>query len=298
MKIKTKHIAGIVFFIVVLFALDYTIGWFLQKRYFNNHNGIQTVVEDTKADVLVFGSSEATHHYVPDVFEKSMNVSFYNTGLDGSCILYQTAVLKSVLKRYKPKMIILDSPGRFEFNEKDYAITSEFLFPFYKKHPELRETIALREPYMWLKNISAIYPYNSKVFDILMYKYKMKSQKKNKGYVPLHNVYAGDMVSEGDAGNSDQDSVKIKYLANFFSLAHSAGVKLVVCYSPAYRVLTSTQINETAIVQKLCNEYKNQFFDYRTDTAFIHHKELFQDGSHMNENGAILFSGKIVSEIK
>ena len=43
-------------------------------------------MELTKADLLVFGSSRANHHYVPEVFEDSLKLTFYNTGKDGSGI--------------------------------------------------------------------------------------------------------------------------------------------------------------------------------------------------------------------
>jgi hypothetical protein len=40
-------------------------------------------VEGTKADLLIFGSSRANRHYLPDNFEKRMNLSCFNIGQEG-----------------------------------------------------------------------------------------------------------------------------------------------------------------------------------------------------------------------
>ncbi|MDE3212752.1 MAG: hypothetical protein KGM98_05915, partial [Bacteroidota bacterium] len=152
-------------------------------------------MDSTKADLLIFGSSTANHNYYPDSIEKNLRLSCYNTGRDGMSIFYFYAVLKSDLKRYTPKVVILDFfPVEFRKEQMDYdRITA--LLPYYSSHPELRSIILMKSPYERLKLISRIYPFNSLAFTILGGNLQMnKNREINKGsqgYVPLPEVWNG-----------------------------------------------------------------------------------------------------------
>ena len=111
-KMIKKVILNIALVLSVVFILDFTIGKTLRYYYFKESSGTHFrttyAIEKTNADILIFGSSRANHHYVPAIFEDSLKMKFYNTGRDGNGIFFQLAVLKSILKRYTPKIIIFD----------------------------------------------------------------------------------------------------------------------------------------------------------------------------------------------
>ena len=114
-----KIFLNITIVFTIVFVLDLSIGRTLRYFYFKESSGLHYrttfSMDSTKANILIFGSSRATHHYVPEVFESSLKDSYYNTGRDGNGIFYQLAVLRSILKRYNPKVIILDYyPGSLE----------------------------------------------------------------------------------------------------------------------------------------------------------------------------------------
>ena len=58
---------------VIIFIFDYSVGNILRYFYFKQESGMpyRTTysIEKTTADILIFGSSRANHHYHPDVFE-------------------------------------------------------------------------------------------------------------------------------------------------------------------------------------------------------------------------------------
>src|SRR5689334_2310832 len=97
---------------VILFVLDYVCGAVLHYFYFRQSSGwnYRTTysMEKTTDSLLIFGSSRAVQQYHPEVLEKRLNLSYYNCGRDGNFMLYNYAVLRSVLKRHSPKMIIFD----------------------------------------------------------------------------------------------------------------------------------------------------------------------------------------------
>ena len=119
----------------IVFVLDYSFGNLLRYFYFKQESGLQYrttySIEKTTADILIFGSSRANHHYYPNVFENRMKQSCYNVGRDGNSVLYHSAVLKGVLKRYSPKIVILDIVyGEFRQNQDSYDRLSSLL-PYY-----------------------------------------------------------------------------------------------------------------------------------------------------------------------
>ena len=86
-----KYLIKIFFYFIAIAVLDFVFGQACQ--YMNDHSkggGIKSryyVCKESTEDVLIFGSSRAKHHYVPDVIEDSLKVSCYNTGEDGNGII-------------------------------------------------------------------------------------------------------------------------------------------------------------------------------------------------------------------
>jgi hypothetical protein len=301
MMIIKKIIFNIAIVTVVVFILDFAIGKTLRFFYFKETSGLHFrttySMEATKADMLVFGSSRANHHYVPEIFEDSLKISFYNTGGDGNGIFFQTALLKSVLKRYAPKVIIFDYFGGFEKEENDYYRLS-FLLPYFRTHKEIRSIVEIKSPYERIKLISEIYPFNSQIFTILIGNLKINTQRKsdNKGYVALYKEWQAKIVSVETSTTFTVDSNKLSAFREFLSLAKRSGAKVIVIYSPIF--LRSNKIQEIDICQDVCSDENIPFWDYSKDTLFLNNNHLFQDILHLNNNGAIIFSKLIVDEIK
>ena len=151
--------------IIAIFLCDLGIGNILKFFYFRQASGAAYrttyAIDSTTAEILIFGSSRANHHYVPGAFEDSLHCTFYNTGRDGNFILYNFAIFKAITKRYTPKSIIFDiNPDEIEYRISSYERLSSIL-PYYHGHPEIRSTVNLRSPFEKIKLISATYPYNS-----------------------------------------------------------------------------------------------------------------------------------------
>lgn len=223
-----RIIANISFLLLVLIILDYTIGRTLRFFYFKETSGLHYrttfSMDSTRADILIFGASRANHHYVPEVFEDSLKMSFYNTGRDGNGIFYQVAVLKSVLLRYTPRIIIFDYAGSFMKEEKDYNRLSSIL-PYYKSHGEIREIVELKSPFEKIKLLSEVYPFNSQLLTIAIGNLEINKKRKpdNKGYVPLHKEWKGQIDTLYTDKHYTADSTKVSYFRNFRHFAILSG---------------------------------------------------------------------------
>ena len=286
---------------IVVFVLDFAIGRTLRHFYFKETSGLHYrttySMEETKADILIFGASRANHHYVPEVFQDSLKQTFYNTGRDANGIFYQTALLKSVLKRYTPKIIILDYAGEFGKDRKVYENISS-LSPYYRRHEEIRNEVELRGPFEKFKLVSEIYPFNSQLLTIAIG--NMEANKKrnpdNKGYVPLFTTWPPEMQVFNATKMYPVDSNKVNSLKEFIIKAKESGAKIYVVYSPLYQKLA--RYPEVEICSSICSVAKVPFLDFSRDTFFLKRRELFYDVVHLNDEGAKIFSGKIADIIK
>ncbi|MFZ4796177.1 MAG: hypothetical protein ACOYMA_01700 [Bacteroidia bacterium] len=285
-------------FIIGLFILDLGIGSLLEYFFNKQSSGLlfetNNVIKYTKAEVLVFGSSRANHHYVPAVFESKTSMSFYNCGRDGSGLLYSAAIIKAVCNRYTPKKIIIDIlPYEFSFNEYDRLGA---LLPFHK-NKIIYPYILKKSQFENIKLFSSIYPYNSLLTNIIVgnLDFNKKRYVNSKGYYPLYRKlnYLKPLVNND---RQEIDSTKIFEFKEILLYLSNKGIKTYVIISPQFIV----QKNQSSciIAKKICAKYPNVFFvDMVNDSVYLANSLLFDDPVHLNNMGAIKFSNEITKII-
>ena len=304
MKKRTlTYFFSILSFLIVLFAMDYLIGNLCRKNYFERNHGVlyRTTysIDSTKEEILVFGSSRANHHYAPEAFEDSLKMSFFNTGREGCFIYYQLAVIKSVTKRYTPKIILLD------LNPLDFLDTTDTydklncLLPYYKTHEEIRSIINLRR-FEKLRLISNIYPFNHCLFNLgrnkpenVVYEHKIK------GFEAFNVVWNHPRRHQLETGEKFiYDTNKITAYKEFIDICNKNHIKLFVIISPFYFDLNANTKKMIALTRNITLEHKVDFLDFSQDSSIINHSSLFLDERHLNLTGANFFSGMLAGKIK
>lgn len=297
------HLALFVFMLIVL---DFAAGTVLKHFFFKLKSGEQYnttyAIEEAKVDLIVFGSSRAVHHYYPSIFEHGLKVSYFNAGRDGQkSTLFHYAVLKGILKRYTPKLVILDVMNG-ELGDSIYSYDKlSSLSPYYAKHPEMRPIIELRSDYEKLRMLSSIYPFNSLVMSIISG--NINRDKKNnadeKGYAPLSSTLR---ISKPVSTITYQqeyalDSIKVRVFRSFIEDCIKAHIKLYIVCSPYYQRFIGTDYSILTI-KKMAAAYNVEFFDFSQESTLLKSPELFGDIWHLNQNGAKIFSNMLVDQIK
>ena len=287
--------------LLIIIILDYLIGNILRHFYFKQESGVEYrttySLEKTTDSLLIFGSSRANHHYQPDIFEKRLNLSCYNVGEDGNTIFNDYADLRCILKRYSPKIIILDfKEQEFIKDQQSYDELSSLL-PYYKTHPEIRSIIELRSPYERLKLLSSIYPYNSLLLPIAAGNAKFNKKKRGdiKGYVPLTQTWNGPIEIDTIANKYKIDSRKIKYYESFIQNCIDLKIKLYICCSP-YFIKSSHDEYSIELGKQIAGKYKIKFFDYSGNSFFLN-SDFFANITHLNDEGAKIFSNSFIDSI-
>jgi len=280
---------------------DQITGRFLRKYYFSQVAGTAYrttyAIDSTYAELLVFGSSRANHHYVPDIFENKLKMSFYNAGQDGSSILYYYAVFKTILTRYNPKIVIMDiNPSELYYSKESYDRLSSLL-PYYKDHPEVRSIVKLRSPYENYKLLSAIYPFNSNLFSIGIGNMELNKSRRGdyKGYVPLLNQMKDTILYNLQVTHGAIDRNKVFALKSIAQICKKNNISLLLTYSPIFLKVLPDETNR--IIEQLAKENNITFLNYANYSFFMEHPAYFQDRSHLNKDGAMAFSQMVAKQM-
>lgn len=301
-SIYLKFLKMVSLVLIIVVALDFGIGSLLKLFYFRQTSGVdfrtRYAMENSREDLLIFGASTAVHDYIPPTFEKRLKLSAYNVGRDAMSIFYDYAVLKAVLKRYSPKMIILAfDKDEFSQAQESYDRLSTLL-PFYKTHPEIDSIIDLKGPYEKYKLISNIYPYNSLVVTISAGNSDLNKKRREdvKGFVAVNKTWPEPIKCDSSFINEPLDNNKVKAYESFIADCINAKIELYIITSPSF-VKATYPSNSLVLGKAIAERYKVRFFDYSQDSGLLNNRNLFADIPHLNASGATIYSDKIANRI-
>ena len=288
--------------VMVLVVCDRAVGAFMKHLYFRQQSGdgyLKTyAIDSTCADILVLGSSRAKHSYVPAVFKNSLDVSCFNAGKDGTQhFLFNYAQFKSITARYIPQVIIFDlRPEDLAYSAKEYDMLSPLL-PYYKTHPEIREVLDKRSPLEKLKHISAMYPYNSLIFQVIVGNLEFNKDRKphSSGFVPFHGSRVKGSIDTLDIIDADIDEYKIVLLKDMIETCKDSGARLILVYSPTWYIVRESKYDK--VLGKLCEEHGVEYLNISNYPLFIDNPEYFYDRTHLNEDGAGMFTSLIANKL-
>jgi hypothetical protein len=231
-------------------------------------------------------------------------MSCWNTGRGGQTIPYFNIIEQEILKRYTPKIFILnmDPTGLEEPIDFDRA---SILKPFAKDHKTIYEFFKRKNGLEKYKLMSNIYLYNSMMFYFIRpYILKNKDgQLQEKGWKPRRGEILQSVIPQyNEAINFDSINVdernlnkdKIDYLNQIIDDTKRKNVKLIISFSPDFLPINK----ETATkyyIKKLGRQKNFSVFDFTRDTTLVRKKEYFYDREHMNNIGADVYS-KLISE--
>ncbi|MDB5280406.1 MAG: Esterase, hydrolase-type domain [Ferruginibacter sp.] len=294
-------------FLILLIILDKGIGYFIEKIYFSQDHGYYYrttyVFEKATPDIIILGASKASHHYVSKMITDSLKHSCFNAGEDGYFILYQEASLRCMLKRkYIPKLLLLDlNDDEFEKNTYKTEDRLSILFPYYQRHPEIRDIVELKSPFEKYKLMSTLYSFNTVLLPALSgsidLNNRKESEKKYAGYVPLTEKWNGTIKTIESHGQL-LDSVRIKAFEEIIKLTRENNINLVVIVSPAYKVYKGGYNPTTETLQRISEKNQIPFWNYINDTTYLNNRNYFKDVRHMNDDGAQIFTANVITRIK
>lgn len=292
----------VVITLAVLFICDRGVGYLMKYLYFNQQSGdgylITYAIDSTQADVLILGSSRAKHSYDPVIFEDSTRFSCFNAGRDGTeHLLFNYGQFRAATARYYPEIVILDiRPEDLAYSAREYDMLSTLL-PYYRTHGEIRELLLERGPFENLKHSSAIYPFNSLVFQVVMGNLEMNKKRKvhYNGYVPFRDAKVRGQIDTLPIHDTKLDKYKVGLLENMIHICSEKKIKLIFVYSPTWHIVTNNPYN--SVLAELCDEYQIEYLNLSNHPDFLTNPGYFYDRTHLNDTGAKIFTSMLIRKI-
>ncbi len=283
-----KFVVVILTFFALLLLSDRGVAVLEDELYSRKDTKINYVNRTDVADVVIFGSSRASHHYIPQILADSLNMTCVNLGEDGQGILYNYPLAHRLLEKHTPKVVI------YEFGGQDWSEgigdNIEPLSIVYGRNDVYDNVVNEVKPNLAkVVGVFSSYRYNTRLHKVLLNDYETSAPLY--GYEPLYGNKK-DGVEIKQLTPNVIDDYKVSIIKAFIEECKNKGVLLIGVASPRYAV---GGIEEKELLESILNEYSVPYFDYMEATFDA---ELFVDASHLNDKGAKWFTPRIASDIK
>jgi len=285
--------------LLVLIVTDKALGALIEHYFFTEKQGDSAItthgVLHAREDILIFGSSRASHHYIPALISGKSGLSCYNLGRDGMKMLYYEELLVAVLSYHNPKIVILDlNLSDFEDTPQEEELLTTVFMPYIQKNKAVSDLIyRLSKTEFALANISTLYRLNSLPLSILQHNLEI-GQKQFNGYEPLFGTLPKtSKVIFVDKKNYKESKAQLKAFENIVQLTQSKHIKLCVLVSPGMKIHKN---NAVKTANRILNKYRLSVYNYSglfsPDPA-----PLFYDIGHLNEVGARAFTNIVIQRV-
>lgn len=286
-----KFLFGTFLFFALVFVADVVAGKILAYMVDNakgGDNGRNNFICNTvNADILVFGSSRAIHHYNPLIIEKSFGKSCYNCGQDGNGVILNYGRYQLICQRYTPQLVIYDVMSGYDLLAGDDNHKYLNWLKAYYDRKGISEVFESVDPTEKYKMQSGMYRYNSNFIQIVSDFIRPLQTEGINGFRPI-NIESDTMKfrkTEEKASNIVFDSLKIAYINKMID--ESPNTKFIFVVSPIWYGLDSDQLRP---IKEICIQRNLLFIDFSNNPKYVHNNYYFNDGSHMNARGADEFT--------
>lgn len=282
-------------FLFLIFVSDHLGGEFLycyqKKSLYGAAAKDNYIADKMNEDVVILGSSRAIHHYDPNIIKKITGLSCFNAGCAGTGIILMYGRFREFSVRYMPKYIIYDVNPHYDIQNNDNSRYLSFLRAHYDCEgiDSLLWSVSPIEKY---KMFSMLYPFNSRILEFLSDYFMKDDPLKNKGFSP----YYGKMnynPPKNKPTTFNVDDIKILYFQRLMKETKGKSV-LIMINSPRFGGQDSCLLEP---LTQLCKKYNVPFWDYSNNEQYIENKSLFNDGVHMNIDGADKFTIEVAERL-
>lgn len=292
--------------VLLLLVIDCFVGFVADKVVDKMPNYSGQIAKDNyrlhrlETDIVILGSSRGSHHYVTALLSDSIDnytrkkYSIYNAAIEGKFANSNSCAAEMIISRYRPKLVIIDL-SESQLASEDFA-DIKFSSPFYRKDSIVRkyiDNIGFEEK-MLMK--SSLYRYNGKLLRIASS--FLRQKEADDGYLPLYGTTIDTMKYNKSIKviKTETRSLNSYSETNFRNVLRKYTVEsipLIVACSPRFRPKGNN--NQ---LRKLCNEYDVPFIELYNLPYFNEHPELFKDETHLNDDGAHIYTKMFFEKLK
>lgn len=311
----TKFIKTLIIFIFPLliasYGIDVIISKNLQKsnKYPGNYSTWNAIYNHSiDSDIVIYGSSRATHHIDPKIIEDSVDLKVYNFGVNGHNFWIQYLKHLEYLKHNRPPKHIfmcLDY-NTLEKIKKLYQLDQFLPYMLWnaniKKYTKSYEGFTILDYY-----VPAVRYFGREESKIKTIEFALKGKNlqpyKFKGYKGLDIGWNDDLArARKEIGsyvvNIDQASVKL--FDKFLMECKNNSIEVTLIFTPVFiegQKFVSNREVAFDLYKKYSEKYELHFIDYSNDSICLN-RNYFTNSTHLNQRGAEIFTSKLVQDLK
>ncbi len=288
----------VLLFFACVMAMDFVFGfgfsWLRSHAKGGSTANCEYIANRAKDDIIIFGSSRATHHYIPQIIEDSLGVSCYNCGEEGNGIVLAYGRFKMLTDRYKPKLVIYEMTPGYDYGIKEPNTKYlGYLRPYYAKDGIKSLFDDFDDEFSFLKMKSKMYQNTGKLLPDLVDNFSFRDNRK--GYTPLSGKINIRNIDEPIVEEMEIDSLKLSYVEKLILETKNKNIPIVFMISPRYG--TNSNLLNYGPEIALCKKYRVPFYNFINCKSIVQNDLYFQDVGHMNNDGAIAYTRVIINEI-
>jgi hypothetical protein len=299
-----KLFGNILIVLVLLALLDWATGAGLDWLRDNSPDGryykIKYSLDSCREDIVIIGSSRGEINYIPKILEDSLGLSCWNASRGGQGTPYFRAIQEGILKRYTPKLVILN------VDDNDLELPPNYehagvLRPFYKSNEEIRPILDMTSTFENLLMKSRLYAYNSSFYYLIRPYFVpgLDGRTIDKGWKPRLGKMSVDLVDKMEIVREKLplDPESTAMLDLFIERFKARGSQIILVVSPNYGRL----VDSSSAIRYLREKSRIRqipLFVYSGDTSFVSRTDFFIDPDHLNTSGAEIFTKNLVQKIK
>ena len=304
-------------FAIPLILLSYPLDKFISKsivkshKYPDNYNTWNDIYEGKAySDILIFGSSRATHHYDPMLMEDNLNQTVYNLGINGHGFWLQHLKYLEYLKHNKKPKTIIINVGWFSLEKRSDLYQYNQFLPYMLFNKNIWKYTHTYEGFTNLDYIIPCLRYfgnrtaMEQTWDVF-FKKNNRPPYKIKGFVAVSDENGKSVLTENlqiknKTYQAQIDLQTLELLNSFLAECKKQNINTILVYSPEYINEQKRVINRNealALLANLANKYNVLFWDYSKHSLSLSRK-YFNSTMHLNHLGSHKFTENLIKRIK
>lgn len=241
-------------------------------------------------DFLLMGTSRCHHHYVSQMMIDSLGVDLYNAGIKKSGNIYSFYFeLCLLLKYHVPKVILLDLYVQ-DLYYHDINYLNQF-GPYLGIDDEADEFFAqVNEDYP-LHQASHLYRHNSHVLAKTLGVF-YTNYHDDHGYSPAQAA-SGPIKLQVDTTRYTPEKSRVDAIEKFILKCKEKNIKLILSISPELYIRNEYHYDP---IVALARKYDLPLI--QNQRLLIDYPNYFRDNFHLCHNGAVVFTEKLITQLK
>ena len=290
--------------LVVAWGLDIVITHNLKHsdaRMFSTYNAIYS--DTLQCDAVVMGSSRGQVQYDARILDSITGLDCYNLSVDGRCIDAEV-VIYNAYRHHAPKPRLIIQNIDWGTLQMSNGYEREQYLPYLNMDDLYGQTYK-NEGFNWtdrcipLKRYSG---YRNVIFEGLGLPAKLARPRNiYKGYSATEKEWDGAAFRQIDTLGLTVNPEAVEIFDRYLAQCQAEGIQVVMVYAPFYigatQKMGSAVDSMFALYQDFADRYGCQILNYTYD-SICYDTAYFYNASHMNRQGAELFSTKLAHDLK